>query len=106
MGATPAFAESLRQLDGVEIVNTQRFATSSVNGQAVSLLGIDPVTFPKVSGLYFSQGSESAYGKIANERGMIVNSSFALATGAKVGDTFEAPDCRWQCPVSRGGSRF
>jgi putative ABC transport system permease protein len=89
VGAGPAFAESLRQLEGVEIVNTQRFATSSVNEQSVSLLGIDPFTFPKVSGLYFSHGNESAYGKIANERGMIINSSFAMATGAKVGDTLE-----------------
>jgi putative ABC transport system permease protein len=89
IGASPAFAENLRQIDGVGIVNTQRFATSSVNGKAVSLLGIDPVTFPKVSGLYFSQGNASAYDRIANERGMIVNSSFALATGAKIGDTFE-----------------
>lgn len=89
VGADPAFAASLRKIDGVEIVNSQRFATSSVNGQAVSLLGIDPITFPKVSGLYFSQGNESAYDKIANERGMIVNSTYALATGAKIGDTFE-----------------
>jgi putative ABC transport system permease protein len=89
VGASPAFAESLRHVDGVEAVSTQRFATSSVNGQAVSLLGIDPVTFPIVSGLYFSQGDKSVYRKIANERGMIVNSAFALATGAAVGDTFE-----------------
>jgi putative ABC transport system permease protein len=89
VGTSPAFAASLRHLDGVEIVNTQRFATSSVNGQAVSLLGIDPVSFPKVSGLYFSKGNESAYGKLASERGIIVNSSLALATGAKVGDTLE-----------------
>jgi len=89
VGASPAFAESLRRIEGVEVVNTQRFATSSTNGQAISLLGIDPVAFPQVSGLYFSKGNESAFSKIADQRGMIVNSAFALAAGVKVGDTFE-----------------
>jgi putative ABC transport system permease protein len=89
VGASPAFAESLRQVNGVEIVNTQRFATSSINGQAVSLLGIDPSIFPKVSGLYFSQGNESAYAKLATGRGIIVNSSLALANDTKIGDTLE-----------------
>jgi putative ABC transport system permease protein len=89
VGANPAFAESLRQVEGVDAVNTQRFAASSVHGQAVSLLGIDPDTFPRVSGLYFSKGNASAYDEISSGRAMIVNSSFALATGAKVGDTFD-----------------
>ena len=89
VGASPALAENLRQVDGVDQVNTLRFATSSVNGQAVSLLGIDPVVYPEVSGLYFSEGNESAYEELASGRTMIVNSSFMLATGAKVGDTVE-----------------
>ncbi len=89
VGANPSLAEGLRNVEGVEAVNTLRFASSSVNGQAVSVLGIDPVVYPKVSGLYFSEGDESAYEKLAAGRLMIVNSSFMLATGAKVGDTFE-----------------
>ena len=55
-GRQPRLAEELRQVDGVDMVNTLRFATSSANGQAVSLLGIDPVVFPQVSGLYFIGG--------------------------------------------------
>ncbi len=89
VGATPTLAEDLRQVNGVDKVNTLRFATSSVNGQAVSLLGIDPIVYPQVSGLYFSEGDESAYAELASGRTMIVNSSFMLATGAKVGDMFE-----------------
>lgn len=89
VGANPALAEDLREVEGVDQVNTLRFATSSVDGQAVSLLGIDPVVYPQVSGLYFSEGDESAYKELALDRTMIVNPSFMLATGAKVGDTFE-----------------
>jgi putative ABC transport system permease protein len=89
VGANPTLADDLRQVEGVDMVNTLRFANSSTDGQAVSLLGIDPVVYPKVSGLYFSEGDESAYAELASGRAMIVNSSFMLGTGAKVGDTFE-----------------
>jgi putative ABC transport system permease protein len=89
VGANPSLAEELRQLEGVEQVNTLRFATSSTEGFALSLLGIDPVVYPEVSGLYFSEGNESAYRQLAEGRTMIVNGSFKLATGAKIGDTFE-----------------
>jgi putative ABC transport system permease protein len=89
VGASPALADELRQVEGVDKVNTLRFATSSTEGQALSLLGIDPVVYPKVSGLYFLEGDESAYEELARGRAMIVNSSFMLATGVKVGDTFE-----------------
>jgi len=89
VGANPALAGELRQVEGVDMVNTLRFTTSSTDGQAISLLGIDPVIYPQVSGLYFTEGNESAYDELASGRAMIVNSAFMLATGAKVGDTFE-----------------
>jgi putative ABC transport system permease protein len=87
--ANPSLAQELRQVNGVDKVNTLRFASSSVNGQAVSVLGIDPVVYPQVSGLYFTEGSDSAYKELAADRAMIVNPSFMLATQTKVGDTFE-----------------
>jgi putative ABC transport system permease protein len=96
VGASPSLAESLRQVDGVEAVSTFRFAASNTDGVAVSLLGIEPVAFEQVSGLFFTQGDQSAYAEIAAGRVMIVNSAFALATGAEVGDTLEllTPDGR------------
>ncbi len=89
VGASPSLAEDLRQVDGVEAVSTLRFAATNTNGVAVSLLGIDPVSFDQVSGLDFIEGSESAYGEIAAGRNMIANGSFLLSTGTKVGDTVE-----------------
>jgi putative ABC transport system permease protein len=87
VGSAPAFAGQLRAVDGVETVNTYRFAASSTQGQAVSLLGIDPGDFQKVSGLYFVEGNASAYKKLAGERALIANGIFMTATGLKVGDT-------------------
>ncbi|MFZ5820781.1 MAG: FtsX-like permease family protein [Chloroflexota bacterium] len=89
VGAAPSFAEDLRGVEGVEAVSTLRFASSKLDGLAVSVLGIEPVAFERVSGLYFTQGDEAAYDKLASGRNMIVNSSFLLATSVKVGDTVE-----------------
>jgi putative ABC transport system permease protein len=87
VGAGPELAERLGGTDGVGDISTFRFAGTKINDTGVSLLGIDPVAFPKVSGLYFIQGDESAYQDLAEGRAMIVNASFLTAVGAKQGDT-------------------
>ncbi len=89
VGAGPEFVERLRGVDGVGDISTFRFAGTKINDAGVSLLGIDPVAFPKVSGLYFIQGDESSYQDLADGRAMIVNTSFLTATGAKMGDTVD-----------------
>ena len=89
VGATPAFAESLRKVDGVEAVSTFRYGTSNVSGQAVSLIGIEPVAFQQVSGLVFSEGNESAYDQLTQGRMMVVNGAFLIGTQTKVGDVVE-----------------
>jgi putative ABC transport system permease protein len=89
LGAGPEFVERLRGVEGVGDISTFRFAGTKINDTGVSLLGIDPVTFPKVSGLYFIQGNESAYRELAKGRAMIVNASFLTAVGAKLGDTVD-----------------
>jgi putative ABC transport system permease protein len=53
------------------------------------LIGIEPVAFQQVSGLAFSEGSQSAYNELNDGRVMIVNGSFLIATDAKVGDSVE-----------------
>jgi putative ABC transport system permease protein len=90
LGANPAFADGLRQIDGVEAVSTFRYASSMSDGLTVSLLGIEPVVFQQVSGLSFLEGNpSSAYKTIASERALIANGSFMAATGKKVGDTVD-----------------
>ncbi len=91
LGASPELAQRLSSLDSVADVSTLRYAGAAVNGKAVSVLGIDPVTFPRVAGLRFQRNlflSEgAAYAALANERALIANSVFLIQTGAKVGDT-------------------
>ncbi|MCG2783642.1 MAG: ABC transporter permease [Anaerolineae bacterium] len=89
VGAIPEFADRLRDLDDVNAVSTFRYGTSNANGLAVSLIGIEPEAFQQVSGLVFSDGNESIYDKLDDDRVLIVNGPFLVATQAKVGDTIE-----------------
>ncbi len=47
------------------------------------------VSFPKVSGLDFSQGNELAYAELANGRNMIVNGSFMSTLKVKMGEKLD-----------------
>jgi putative ABC transport system permease protein len=89
VGSGPAFSDQLRNVEGVQDVSSLRFAASRVNGVSVSLLGIDPVAFPKVSGLHFISGNDSSYQSLAGGRFLIVNGAFLAATRTKVGDAIE-----------------
>ncbi len=89
LGAAPHLAETLRTLDGVETVSTLRFAPSQVNGQMISVLGIQPQDFQKVSGLNFTEGGPAAYHDLTTERALIANGVFMISTGLSVGDTAE-----------------
>jgi putative ABC transport system permease protein len=72
------------------VVSTLRFAPTQINGVAVSMLGIDPDTYPQVSGLAFSTGDETAaYTALAEGRNVIVNPVLATAAGVGVGDEIE-----------------
>ena len=86
VGAGAELADSLRAVDGVAVVSSLRFAPSETNGTAVALLGIDPATYPQVSGLTFSQGDESAYDALNEGRTIILNPVTSANAGADLGD--------------------
>ncbi len=87
LGAGPEFVQRLQAIPGVGDISSLRFAASLIDGKAVNLLGIDPVLYPRVSGLDFKIGDESAYTALAAGRAMIVNGAFMAAVGGHVGDT-------------------
>ena len=90
VGAGEDLAKKLRAVDGVALVSTLRFAPSRINGMAVSMLGIDPATYPQVSGLTFSAGDEAtAYAALGQGRNVILNPVLASSVGAKVGDEIQ-----------------
>jgi putative ABC transport system permease protein len=89
MGSGSDLTSRLQAIQGIGDISTLRFSSSMVDGNAISLLGINPETYPKVSGLDFKKGNESAYTALANGRAMIVNGAFLMTFPVKVGDTVE-----------------
>jgi putative ABC transport system permease protein len=89
VGATPDFADHLRDLDDVNAVSTFRYGTANANGLSVSLIGIAPDDFRQVSGLVFSEGNESVYSELDEGRVLIANGPFLVAAQKQVGDTVE-----------------
>lgn len=90
IGAGPGLAEELAAIEGVETVSALRFAPTQVNGTSVAVLGIDPATYPQVSGLSFSEGEDAAaYAAIGAGRNLIASPVLASTLGIGVGDTVE-----------------
>jgi putative ABC transport system permease protein len=90
VGASRSLAERVSAVEGVEVVSTFRFAPVLMGDTVVELMGMDPVTFPQVSGLHFSEGDEnSAYQELQQGRSVIVNGIMASLVAARLGDNVE-----------------
>ena len=89
VGAKPLLAEDLRAIEGVDAVSTLRFGVGRVNSPsgevAISVLGINPEDYVKVSGLTFSEGNGDTVA-LNNGRNVILNGIGSSTIGAKVGD--------------------
>lgn len=97
VGASQTLKGKLSSIPGVAAVNSLRYAQSSVQSPvlkagtgdtAISVMGIDPVQYPKVSGMDFVSGNaQDAFNALAaNERNVIINGILATPLGLKVGD--------------------
>ncbi len=90
LGASEDFSAKLKSTEGVEAVGSLRFAPALANGLNIGVMGIDPVDFPQVSGLEFSQGDEkSIYANLDAGRNMVVNGILASTIGVNLGDDVE-----------------
>src|SRR5512136_779308 len=97
VGASASLKAKIKAAPGVGAVSSLRYAQSSLRSvalktgtgeTAISVLGIDPVEYPKVSGMDFQKGNaQDAFNALAaDERNVIVNGILAASTNVKVGD--------------------
>jgi putative ABC transport system permease protein len=92
VGANPELAEDLRAVEGVEVLSTMRFAATQVAGQAISMLGVDPLAYQATSGLTFIKGDPATtFEQVGAGRAMIINGLLASAAGVQIGDTLDVP---------------
>ncbi len=93
VGVNEDFAEQLKKIDGVDEVSALRYSGAISNGQPISLLSLDPASFPRVSALFFQESifadDESAYASLDESRNIIVNGALLTALQKKVGDKIE-----------------
>jgi len=89
VGANQDLATRLQAVDGVKVISTLRFSGTVVGDQAISVLGINPQTFPVVSKLEFVQGDQSAFLALEQGNQIIPNGILASTLGLKVGDELE-----------------
>ena len=89
IGADPEFAQSVANIEGIEQVTTIRQSSIVLDELGtVNLMGIDPVTYPQVTDLYFIEGnSEGAFAGLENGRTVIINSTLASQMQLEPGDT-------------------
>jgi putative ABC transport system permease protein len=109
VGADSTLADRLRGVYGVGVVSTIRFASTTINNETVNLLGIDPVAYPQVSGLNFTQGDpQTSFAQLAQGRTVILNGLTATQLGVKMGDTVKltSPEGEQTYQVVGVGSDF
>ncbi len=97
VGASASLKAKIKAVPGVGAVSSLRYAQSSLRSAAlktgtgettVSVLGIDPIEYPKISSMDFQKGNtQDAFSALAaNERNVIVNGVLAASTNLHIGD--------------------
>ncbi len=97
VGASATLKARIAAVPGVGVVSSLRYAQSSLRPSAqtagtgdttISVLGIDPVEYPKISSMDFRAGNpQDAFSALAaNEPNVIVNGILATAADLQVGD--------------------
>ncbi len=95
VGAGPELVEAVRAVPGVTGATTLRLGTAAVDGATLQVIGVDPETYPQLSGLVFRYGDpQEAFAALGRERAIIVNGVFAAQRRVRVGDvlTLQTPE--------------
>jgi putative ABC transport system permease protein len=88
VGAGPDLAETVKRIRGVEALTTMRqIDTVDANGIGIRLIGIDPIKYAQIAGLYFVEGDEAAYERMQTGAAVIVNGRYATQFDIGIGDS-------------------
>ena len=104
VGAGPNLAEMVKRIPGVaELTTLRQIDTVDADGIGIRLIGIDPLDSPRIAGLYFIEGDESAYTRMNNGATVIINGRYATQFGVGVGDKISLEGDHGPIPVVVAG---
>jgi putative ABC transport system permease protein len=87
VGVSEEFQQKFSQVDGIGDWAGLSYAPARVGTTAGQAIGLDPEAFPKVAGITFDHGDDSAYAQLSDGRTAIVSGLFANSQGLKIGDS-------------------
>jgi putative ABC transport system permease protein len=88
VGAGPGLAEQVKRIQGVDDLTTMRqIDILDAQGIGIRLVGIDPLKYERIAGLYFLDGDESAYQRMQSGTAVMINGRYATQFGIGIGDT-------------------
>lgn len=88
VGVGPELADRLRATEGVAAITTLRRSESKAGDTPLQVIGIDPVSYPTLSGLIFSAGEpDEAYARLGQGRAIIINGILAAQQKLSLGQT-------------------
>ena len=78
LGARPELAQSVQAIPGITEITTIHRSGAELAGGTAQIIGLDPQTYPQLSGLLFSAGdAQTAYAQLAQGRAIILNGMLA-----------------------------
>lgn len=86
VGASELLVRAIRETPGVGDVATLRLARGKIDGVATQVIGVDPITYPKVASFDFIEGTEDDIAQLGEGRTVIANGVFASQNGLTVGE--------------------
>jgi putative ABC transport system permease protein len=89
VGAGTALEQKLAAVPGVAAATGLRYANAQSNGVAVQVLGIDPVSYPRLARLSFDEGDQNSIAALAQGRTAIASPIYAKAHNLHLGDTVQ-----------------
>jgi putative ABC transport system permease protein len=90
VGVGEEFQQQFSRLDGIGDWAGLSYAPTRVGDTVGQVIGLDPATYPKVAGITFDHGDESAYAQLSDGRTAIVSTLFANSQGLKIGGSMVA----------------
>ncbi len=88
VGAGPDLARAIRNIPGVADLTSLRLANAAIDGGTIQVVGIDPDSFPRISGLVFSAGDPAeAFARLKEGHAAIVNGILSAQLDTRVGLT-------------------